>query len=189
MTATYTEIALTTEDEIVAAERRGYERALRQVVEHESNIGADWDGLSEEVEILLRVAAGDRFIADREREQLEEDVEMELKRALRPFFERVTRHLADLLEGEEYPGQAVNRIEQECRKYSLYVNQLLERLHPITPLQKFELFKKPVPQFSKPLADDLFRLRILAVSTPASDALDRIQALLIKLNSFSELKY
>jgi hypothetical protein len=182
-------IALTIDDaEVVAAERRGYERAMRQIVERGSNIGADWDGLSEEVEIMLRVAAGERFVEDREREQLEAEVELELLRIRKPFFERVMRHLSDLLEGSE-PGLPVGRIERDCRDYSLRVEQLLERLREYgAPLQKFELFRKPAPSLPDPLEADMNTL-LVHVAHDGMEAYARLRALLVKLNSFGPLKY
>jgi len=183
------EIALTIEDaEIVAAERRGYERALRQVVERGSNVGADWEGLSEEVEIMLRTAAGERFVEDREREQLEADVELELRRVRRPFVEEIMRHLSDLLEGDA-PGLPVGHIERACRYYSLRVEQLLERLREYgPPLRKFELFKKPEPPLPAPIEADMNTL-FAHVAHDGMEAYARIRALLFKLNSFGPLKY
>ena len=164
------EIALTIDDaEVIAAERRGYERAMRQIVERGSNIGADWDGLSEEVEIMLRVAAGERFVKDREREQLEAEVELELRRVRRPFVEEIMRHLADLLEGDA-PGLPVGHIERACRYYSLRVEQLLERLREYgPPLQKFELFRKPAPELPAPILQDLAAIE--AAVTEATKAI------------------
>lgn len=177
----------TEEDEIVAAERRGYERALRQVVERESNIGADWEGLSDEVEIMLRKAAGDSFVADREQEQLESDVEASINGLRRPFVERVMYYLADLLEGEE-PGRAVGHIEQECRKYALFVNQQIDKLRHTRVVKSWEPFKKPAPALPKPIDDDIRKL-MAHVDHDGFDAVTRINQLLIKLNSFGELKY
>jgi hypothetical protein len=181
------EIALTTEDEIVAAERRGYERALRQIVERESNIGADWEGLSGEVDIMLRQAAGEPFLDNREQEQLESEVEMELNKLRRPFATRVMHYLADLLEGEEI-GHAVGHIEQECRTYALLVDQQLDKLRHTRVIKSWEPFKKPAPALPKPIDDDI-RTLMAHVDHDGFDAVTRINQLLIKLNSFGELKY
>lgn len=174
-------------DEIVEAERRGYERAMKQISERGSNIGADWDGLSEEIEILLRKAAGDTFLKDREQEQLENDVEAALNGMRRPFFDKVVHYAAELLEGDN-PGHAVGHIEYECREYDLKYRQLMERLHPTTELKKFALFEKPLPALPKAIYDDVCTL-LAHVDHAGFDAITRIRALLVKLNSFGELKY
>jgi len=179
---------LTIEDaEIVAAERRGYERALRQIVERESDVGADWEGLSGEVEILLRVAAGEGFIRNREQEQIETEVDSLLNALRKPFFDRIMSYLIDLLIGAE-PGRVMGLIERSCRDYALTVNQLLERLHPTMVLQKWEPFKKPTPALPQAIDDDICKL-MAHVDHDGFDAVTRINQLLIKLNSFGELKY
>ncbi len=135
--------------EIIEAERRGYERAMRHIVERESDVGADWDGLSDEVDILLRKARGEDFLEKREEEEITAAVEAIINGQRQLFFERVSQYLYELAT-EEDPDWPVRRIADMCRGYRALIKETRAQLPSAPkPIGKvFDLdsaFKKKEP--------------------------------------------
>lgn len=113
--------------EIIDAERRGYERAMRHIVERESDVGADWDGLSDEVDILLRKARGEDFLEKRDEEEITASVEAIINGQRQTFFERVSQYLFALAT-EEDPDWSVRQIAQLCRDYRALIKEVRAQL-------------------------------------------------------------
>jgi hypothetical protein len=113
--------------EIIEAERRGYERAMRHIVEREGDVGADWDGLSNEVDILLRKARGEDFLEKRDEEEITAAVESIINGQRKQFFERVSSYLYGLATDED-PDFPVRCIANLCRDYRTLIKEAREQL-------------------------------------------------------------